>query len=67
MLTALGNAIQSYCENAKCTNLRRELLNRVHSREDTANRLIALAKQQNPGKSESWYLEKVIWDLKRGR
>ncbi|NES71938.1 MAG: hypothetical protein F6K24_45425 [Okeania sp. SIO2D1] len=45
--------------------LRRELLNRVDS--GTAQRLINQAKLNTPGKSECWYLEKVLYDLKRGR
>ena len=45
--------------------LRRKLLNLVHK--DTAQRLISSAKRQHPGKSERWYLEKVIYDLQRGR
>jgi hypothetical protein len=67
MLSQLINAIDSYLEDAKCTQLRNEILNRVHCRQDIADRLITLAKRQNPGRTERWYLEKVIWDLKRGR
>lgn len=67
MFAALNNAVQEYFENSKCTQLRQELHNLVRCRQDTAERLIALTKQQNPGKSERWYLEKVIWDLQRGR
>ncbi|MEM6755252.1 MAG: hypothetical protein AAF630_20050, partial [Cyanobacteria bacterium P01_C01_bin.38] len=48
-----------------CKALRRKLLNLVHH--DTADRLISSAKHQHPGKSERWYLEKVIYDLQRGR
>ncbi len=48
-----------------CKALRRKLLNLVHY--DTADRLISDAKRQHPGKSERWYLEKVIYDLQRGR
>jgi hypothetical protein len=55
------------CQEAKCANLRRELLRRLHNRWDTAERLLALARHKYPGKPEYWYLEKVIFDLKRGR
>jgi hypothetical protein len=48
-----------------CKALRRKLLNLVHH--DTADRLISSAKRQHPGKSERWYIEKVIYDLQRGR
>ncbi len=49
----------------RCKALRRKLLTLVHR--DVAERLINLAKRQHPGKSQSWYLEKVIYDLQRGR
>ena len=49
----------------RCKPLRRKLLNLVHR--DVAERLINSAKRQHPGKSQSWYLEKVIYDLQRGR
>lgn len=51
--------------NHQCASLRRELLKRVHP--NTAARLINLAKLKHPGKSECWYLDKVLYDLKRGR
>lgn len=43
----------------------RELLKRVD--DETATRLINSEKQKNPGQPESWYLDKVLYDLKRGR
>lgn len=43
----------------------RELLKRVD--DSTAKRLIDSEKQKNPGQAESWYLDKVLYDLKRGR
>lgn len=45
--------------------LKRELLRRVSP--ETAERLIASERAKHPGKSEHWYLEKVIYNLKRGR
>ena len=45
--------------------LRREILKRISP--ETAERLIASERMKNPGKSEQWYLEKVLYDLKRGR
>ncbi len=45
--------------------LKRELLRRVSP--ETAERLIASERAKHPGKSEHWYLDKVIYDLKRGR
>ena len=43
----------------------RELLKRVDR--DTAQRLVDGEKRRNPGQPENWYLDKVIYDLKRGR
>lgn len=67
MVSQLISAINDYFEDAKCDQLRKEVFNRVKCRQDTADRLIALVKRQNQGKTERWCLEKVIWDLKRGR
>jgi len=60
-----GNRYYSRKSDRGCRELRRKLLNLVHY--DTADRLIDSAKRQHPGKSERWYLEKVIYDLQRGR
>jgi hypothetical protein len=49
----------------ECAPLRRQLLKVVS--QDTAERLITLAKRKNPGKPERWYLEKVLYDLQRRR
>ncbi len=40
------------------------LLGNEHS---TVDRLVCQAMQSNPGRTERWYLEKVIWDLERDR
>jgi hypothetical protein len=47
----------------ECAPLRKKLLRIVT--QDTAERLIALAKSKSPGRSERWYLEKVLYDLQR--
>ena len=60
-----GDRYYSRKSDRGCRELRRKLLNLVHY--DTADRLIDSAKRQHPGKSERWYLEKVIYDLQRGR
>jgi hypothetical protein len=60
-----GNRYHSGKSDRGCKELRRKLLNLVHH--NTADRLISAAKRQHPGKSERWYLEKVIYDLQRGR
>ncbi|MGD1912583.1 MAG: hypothetical protein ACFB2X_17555 [Rivularia sp. (in: cyanobacteria)] len=61
----LGNSHRSHSSDRGCKALRHKLLTLVHR--DVAERLIRLAKRQHPGKSERWYLEKVIYDLQRGR
>lgn len=60
-----GGVKKSRSINSRAGSLYRELLKRVDS--GTADRLIASARRRNPGKSESWYLEKVLYDLRRGR
>ena len=37
----------------------------LHGQYDTAQRLINLEKKLHSGQSESWYLDKVIYDLRR--
>ncbi|MEM6399578.1 MAG: hypothetical protein AAF757_05000 [Cyanobacteria bacterium P01_D01_bin.116] len=61
----LGNGNRSHSSNRGCKALRHQLL--THVNPDVAERLIRLAKRQHPGKTERWYLEKVIYDLQRGR
>jgi hypothetical protein len=52
-------------EEWRCASLKRKLLQRLQP--DTASRLITSARFKTPGKPEHWYLEKVLYDLKRGR
>jgi len=47
------------------TKLRKKLMTLVKNREDMAEGLISTEKLKNPGHSERWYLEKVIYDLQR--
>ncbi len=47
--------------------LKRELLILVRGDMSTIRRLIALQKRRNPGRSHTWYLEKVLYDLERDR
>ena len=61
----LTGLYQYWSESAACTKLRRELLTLVHGQQDIANRLLAVERQKHFGKSERWYLEKVIYDLRR--
>ena len=51
--------------NSLC--LKTQLLHQLNGDNRAATRLLNHAKQQNPGRSETWYLEKVIFDLERDR
>ena len=63
--TDLRDKFEDWLEQSKCDGLRRELLTLVQ--QDVADRLIDGAKAEYPGNTERWYLEKVIYDLKRDR
>ena len=56
---------QGYRESDSSNKLQHELTILLHDRSDTAQRLINLEKIKHPGQSKSWYLDKVIYDLKR--
>lgn len=47
--------------------LQKELLLLLHDDKKTANRLLTQAKLKYPFKTANWYVEKVIYDLKRDR
>ena len=49
----------------RSNELHHELMSLLHNRTDTAQRLVNLEKIKHPGQSESWYLDKVIYDLRR--
>ncbi|NET35271.1 MAG: hypothetical protein F6K19_25125 [Cyanothece sp. SIO1E1] len=63
----IANQYQRVSEQTPGLSLNRELLNLVHGRRDVATSLLSFEKRRNPGHPESWYLDKVIYDLKRGR
>ncbi|BAY98922.1 hypothetical protein NIES37_29000 [Tolypothrix tenuis PCC 7101] len=48
-------------------DLRNDLVARLDGDIDTAERLIEQARENYPGMSENWYVEKVIEDLDRDR
>lgn len=56
---------QQYREVNQYNKLHHELTVLLHGQSDTAQRLIDLEKIKHPGQSESWYLDKVIYDLRR--
>ena len=52
---------------AKIGRLRQELVLLVHGQAQIADRLLRFERQYSPGHHEAWYLEKVIYDLRRRR
>ena len=56
---------QGYRESNRSNKLHHELMILLHGQSDTAQRLIDLEKIKHPGQPESWYLDKVVYDLKR--
>ncbi|MGK7923929.1 MAG: hypothetical protein AB4290_01525 [Spirulina sp.] len=48
-------------------NIDRDLLEAVNGDAKLAERLLEQARFKYPGKSESWYVEKVIYDINRDR
>ena len=57
-------------QKIKCVILRIEIWFLLYSESDEiamnqVESLIKLEKYRNPGKSESWYLEKIIYDCRR--
>lgn len=59
------SGFKNWQDEMQSGGLRSKLLKRVDKA--TAERLINAARFKTPGKSERWYLEKVIYDLERGR
>ncbi len=61
------NGCQSWMGSVSEGGLKQELLTLVHGNTATADRLLNGEKRQHPNHTEKWYLEKVIYDLQRGR
>lgn len=47
--------------------LQKKLLRMLHHDQATVDRLLRSAEYRHPGRSQQWYLEKVIYDLERDR
>ncbi|WP_335114734.1 hypothetical protein [Nostoc sp.] len=56
-----------YLSGAASKNLQNELLALLSGNGNIATRLLKHQQKLNPGRSLDWYLEKVIYDLKRDR
>ena len=54
-------------EASVSSTLRSRLFSLAGGNRNLIERLLAQARQKYPGKTESWYYEKVIYDLERDR
>ncbi|MEO1132985.1 MAG: hypothetical protein AAFX40_09800 [Cyanobacteria bacterium J06639_1] len=66
LLVLLGIAVY-FLANGERSNLDRDLIQAAGGDKKLAKRMIERAKLKYPDKSESWYVEKVIYDLGRDR
>ena len=68
LLMVIGLIIVLAWQNSRNTGgIDRNLLEAVKGNKGLARRLLAQAKEKYPGKSDRWYVEKVIYDLERDR
>jgi hypothetical protein len=62
-----GKVSHSYRTDPRNRALQGDLLTLLKGDVPAAKRLLLQQRQRNPGKSDNWYLEKVIYDLERDR
>jgi hypothetical protein len=62
-----GRVSHSYQTDPKNRYLQKDLLTLLKGDVVTAKRLLAQQRRKQPGKTDNWYLEKVIFDLERDR
>jgi hypothetical protein len=62
-----GKVSHSYRTDPKNRNLQHQLIQMLRGDAALAKRLLRQQRQINPGRSDNWYLEKVIYDLERDR
>jgi hypothetical protein len=68
LLAAIGIIVFWIWRDSQNTEaIDRNLLQAVKGDKALAKRLLNHARERHPGKSEKWYAEKVIYDLRRGR
>ena len=66
MATKISNTWwESYREVVQVSERYRQLVRLVDNCEEVAQSMINLEKNKNPGKAESWYLNKIIDELKQ--
>ncbi|GEM_PF-2769848 len=62
-----GRVSRSFLLDPKNRQLQSRLLVLLHGDTTTAKRLLRQQRQLQPGRTDNWYLEKVIHDLERDR
>jgi hypothetical protein len=65
-ISDFGDRFQSFIEDWQAAGLSKELWELVRDRA-RAERLLKASRKNYSGKSKKWHLEKIIYDLKRGR
>lgn len=65
--TLKGKVSHSYRTDPRNRQLQQQLMVLLHNDTTTAKRLLKRQRQLQPGKTDNWYLEKVIYDLERDR
>jgi hypothetical protein len=63
----LGGRRGNAGNNNVSPQVRRKLLRLLGNHQPTVDRLVDQARWKNPGESEQWYWEKVLYDLERDR
>lgn len=62
-----GRVSHSYRTDPRNRQLQHQLVEMLRGDIAVAKRLLRQQRQKHPGKSDNWYLEKVIYDLERDR
>jgi hypothetical protein len=62
-----GKVSHSYRTDPNNRRLQHQLIQMLRGDTATAKRLLAQQRRNHPGRSDNWYLEKVIYDLERDR
>lgn len=68
LLAAIGTIVFRIWRDSQNTEgIDRNLLQALKGDKALAERLLNHARERYPGRSERWYAEKIIYDLRRGR
>lgn len=68
LLAAIATIAFSIWRDSQNTEgIDRNLLQAVKGDKALAERLLNHARERHPGRSEKWYADKIIYDLRRGR